>query len=320
MSDNNPTFFDNITAPLHKAADTAIEAFNSGTPTYGQSMLASPNAQQPQQQQGQQQQPQQPPQQQPNKAPQGVLSGLPNSSSQGHSINPLLAQSMGYKLPTGALGKVYQDSDGNMSSSKDASQKQGMLAGLGQGAQAIGNYGQQPSTQQPPMASNNSPGAVQPNQINGWLKDSNTPGVSSDYMNKLVNIESNGNPNAVSPTGATGLGQMTKGTWKDMVGKYGDSMGITDKDRTDPEANIKMTAKLAQENANGFEKKEGRTPTNGELYGMHNIGMTGFTKLLNADPNAKVTKEMIGSKPSNNPRFLSGTAGEAIEKYNQAFV
>ena len=90
------------------------------------------------------------------------------------------------------------------------------------------------------------------------------------YLERTAFIESRGNPNAVSSTGATGLFQFTQGTAADynLV------------DRNDPIASTDAAARLAAANAAGLRSALGREPNGAELYLAHQQGLGGAKALL----------------------------------------
>lgn len=140
-------------------------------------------------------------------------------------------------------------------------------------------------------------------------------GISDSFLNRVAKIESGGNPNAISPTGAKGLYQFIGSTWKGL-GVPGSPM--------DPVAAKKGMMKFTKSNQNYLQKKLGRSPDFHEMYMAHNLGPFGATRLINADPNALVTRQLIKSNPAHNPKFLMNkgrpvTAAEAIRRYRKAF-
>lgn len=116
-------------------------------------------------------------------------------------------------------------------------------------------------------------------------------GLPSGFLERTAYIESRGDVNAVSPTGATGLFQFTKGTAKDM--------GLTD--RNDPVASTEATVRLALRNQKGLEKVLGRKPTGAELYLAHQQGLGGASALLR-DTNANVVEALLPAYKGNRER------------------
>lgn len=116
-------------------------------------------------------------------------------------------------------------------------------------------------------------------------------GLPSGYLERTAYIESRGDVNAVSPTGATGLFQFTKGTAKDM--------GLTD--RNDPVASTEATVRLALRNQSGLEKVLGRKPTGGELYLAHQQGLGGASALLR-NTDANVVEALLPAYKGNRER------------------
>ena len=93
------------------------------------------------------------------------------------------------------------------------------------------------------------------------------------YTARLFQIESGGNPNAVSGSNQ-GLGQFGPGE----QAKY----GITDP--TNPQQQISAVAQERADQTPMLASKLGRDPTPGELYLTHQQGVAGGPALLTADP------------------------------------
>lgn len=149
--------------------------------------------------------------------------------------------------------------------------------------------------------------------IGNTVKQVGSP-LPTSFYERMAQIESRFNPNAKSSTGAEGLFQFTKGTWS----QFGSG------NRLDPAANTAAAVKLANSNYNILKHSLGREPLPGEVYMAHNIGAGGAIRLLRANPDQVVSKALIGSLPSYNPKYLmSGrrpvTAGEAVKRYVSDF-
>lgn len=116
-------------------------------------------------------------------------------------------------------------------------------------------------------------------------------GISDDTLNRIIQIESAGNPSIKAATSsATGLGQQINATWLVLVNKYHPEWwnGRT-KDqvlalRKNPSLNIELLARLAEENARAVGSVSG-----GDLYLAHFLGPADAKDLFRAAPNTPVT-------------------------------
>lgn len=90
------------------------------------------------------------------------------------------------------------------------------------------------------------------------------------YIDRERQIESGGNPNAVSPAGAKGPDQMMPKTWAE----YGHGSPF------DPVASAAATAKLTTDNQAALTKALGHPPSEAELYLAHQQGASGAARLL----------------------------------------
>lgn len=87
-------------------------------------------------------------------------------------------------------------------------------------------------------------------------------GIPPENLMAMAQMESGGNTNAVSSTGAAGIFQFTGGTAK--------TYGI--KNRFDEDENIDAGARLYKDNYNSLKKGLGREPTADEVYLAHQQG------------------------------------------------
>lgn len=105
--------------------------------------------------------------------------------------------------------------------------------------------------------------------------------VTPDFLQKLATVESGGKANAQAPTSsAKGLFQFTKGTWSQMVKKYGAQTGISEKDILNPEAQMTFGAIHSMENESGLTQALGHPPSHADLYAAHFLGLGGAKKLI----------------------------------------
>lgn len=152
-------------------------------------------------------------------------------------------------------------------------------------------------------------GAQPSANIRGLIADVATRNeISPDYLTKLVGIESSFNPNAVSSTGAKGLGQFIPSTAK--------AYGLTDP--FDPAANLQATARFTLDNRATLARALGREPTAGELYLAHQQGAGGAAKIL-ANPDATMGQLGLGRAASVNGGSANMRAGDFAAKWTSRF-
>lgn len=131
-------------------------------------------------------------------------------------------------------------------------------------------------------------------------------GTSFQYLLATAQVESGLNPQAgASTSSARGLFQFIEQTWLATMkqsgaglgyGQYADAITKTAsgkyevqdptmrsdilKLRNDPAANAAMAGAFTKENATLLSQKLGRTPSEGELYIAHFLGVGGAAKLI----------------------------------------
>lgn len=137
--------------------------------------------------------------------------------------------------------------------------------------------------------------------------------ISDDTLNRIIQIESAGNPNAKAGTSsATGLGQQINATWLNLVNAYHKEWwnGST-KDqvlalRKNPSLNIEMLARLTEENARAVGTTNG-----GDLYLAHFLGPADAKDLFRANENTPVSKLVSQAVIRANRSIMEGkTAGQ----------
>jgi transglycosylase-like protein with SLT domain len=165
-------------------------------------------------------------------------------------------------------------------------------------------------------------------------------GTSFQYLLATAQVESGLNPQAGAATSsARGLFQFIEQTWFATMKQSGTSLGygqyadaitktasgkyeVQDptmrsailKLRNDPAANAAMAGAFTKENTALLSQKLGRTPSEGELYIAHFLGVGGAAKLIDAaadDPNASAASLFPNAAHANSSIFYDHTTGAA---------
>jgi len=209
------------------------------------------------------------------------------------------------------------------------------------GAPILGNQGQPPSAISTPVKMNVDLRVIEPSEsysvLLGRTRNNVSPSTQryidftstklaeygmqdqAGFLIRTLGLESQFKPDAKNPkSSAFGLGQMTASTWE----KYGRG------DRKDPEAQIDAVIRFTRDNMRSFKSVNGRDPSNGELYLMHQQGFAGASALL-ANPDAsaidvltKVTGSRataIASITNNLPGDQAKFAGNISARYFTSF-
>ncbi len=159
-----------------------------------------------------------------------------------------------------------------------------------------------PSTYQPPQAAPSTYQAQDPATIPP-APAANAP--YSTYAATVRQIESGGNDQAVSPTGATGRYQFTKGTWD----QYGSGS------RMDPNAQEAAMQSLTADDSAKLTKALGRPPTDAELYLAHQQGAGGAIKLL-SNPDKTPADLGLGTNVKLNGGDPNAPASAFVSQWN----
>ena len=135
-------------------------------------------------------------------------------------------------------------------------------------------------------------------------------GVDPVMMQKIAAMESGGNSNAISSTGAIGIMQMT--------GKTASGLGI--KDRFDADQNIEGGIKLAQQNM--AELSSAKLPVTAEnIYMMHQLGPKAAKEVISGAASGLAKSDMsAGTQKAMNLNYgaKSATAADYISTNKQA--
>ena len=144
-----------------------------------------------------------------------------------------------------------------------------------------------------------------------------------EYLTRLVDTESNGDPEAKAKTSsATGLHQFTSSTWMEMVNKM--NLNYTLADRKDPEKSTKVVEEFTKKNLEKAKNDLGRVPTMTETYLYHFIGRSA-PKLIQAPPDGDAVDYVTASQAKANKNVFynkdgtSKTVKEVISKYEGKF-
>lgn len=105
-----------------------------------------------------------------------------------------------------------------------------------------------------------------------WAQLERERGLPSGYLGRTRQIESSGNPMAVSPTGPVGPFQFTKATAKQY--------GLPLDQRTDEYASARAAADYAKDNMSFLSQRLGRPVGGADLYMAHQQGAGGALGLL----------------------------------------
>lgn len=103
-----------------------------------------------------------------------------------------------------------------------------------------------------------------------------------DYLLRMAQKESSNDGSRVSPTGAAGLFQFTRGTGRQygLLGPEGDK-------RKDDAANTEAMIRLTSDNRDILARRLGREPTYGELALAHQQGAATAANMITGTGNAK---------------------------------
>lgn len=160
-----------------------------------------------------------------------------------------------------------------------------------------------------------------PEVLDAIKQASQETGADYAYMLGTAATESSFDPNArANGSSAAGLYQITRPTWNRLVRKYGKQDGVSEEDRLDPYANAKMAGRLANENAEEFERITGQPPSRTDLYMAHFLGPREAARFAMADQNTPAT-QLVSEKvaASNRHVFYDGTRPRTVGEIRRMF-
>ena len=155
----------------------------------------------------------------------------------------------------------------------------------------------------------------------GTLNELRTaPGSPEQIDNRIIQVESNGNPLARSKTSsASGLGQFTDKTWLDLIKQTHPELAADHNDaqllalRADSTLSREMVTANRVQNA-AYLKGQGIDATAGNIYLAHFLGAPDAAKVLRADPNTPVADLLDPKVVTANASILAGkTAGTVAQ-------
>lgn len=148
--------------------------------------------------------------------------------------------------------------------------------------------------------------------------------LSDETLNRIIQIESAGNPNAKAGTSsAAGLGQFITGTWLATVQKHKPQLFKTNTREqviamrvgtaTAP-LQLEMLARFTEDNATLL----GRGFTDGDLYLAHFLGIGDARKLFRAPPSDPAANHVTAAAVAANRSILSNKTCAQVRAWAQA--
>lgn len=158
-----------------------------------------------------------------------------------------------------------------------------------------------------------------------------TVGVDPRFtLTIMKSYNPNGNPtarNRYQGQTASGLMDITDGTWHYLVDKYGKQYGVTEEMKNDPRGSALMGAAYAKELFDQITAEKGSPATVGEVNAAYMLGFGGFKKMLslsNTNPDVKMNQVLDSNTFRVNGNFFRKkdgsvmTVGEAMDKWEGA--
>lgn len=139
---------------------------------------------------------------------------------------------------------------------------------------------------------------------------------AAPLLQRFAQAESGGDPNAKSPNGtSSGLLGFTDDTWARSVARWGKELGVTLKDKNNPEAQMALGEKLNADNARILAKKLGREPSDGEQYAAWFLGPEDAAKLIRAQGSGREALLLFPRRVVNDNRavFFQGKTPRTVE-------
>lgn len=145
-------------------------------------------------------------------------------------------------------------------------------------------------------------------------------GNLSSFVNKVVGVESGGDPTARNPNStATGLGQFIESTWLEMFRRYFPDRAASLSEaailalREDAALSRQVVELYAQQNARVLEGA-GLAVNEASLYLSHFLGPDGAVKVLSASATTPISQILGSGQINANQSILEGkTAGQVVQ-------
>jgi hypothetical protein len=146
--------------------------------------------------------------------------------------------------------------------------------------------------------------------------------VSDEQFNRIISIESAGDPDAVPPKGsAGGLGQFLNDTWDDtgqkhypaLKKKFGAGWRALRKGKKTATLQLLMLARFTEDNVRGL----GKGWQNGDLYLAHFLGLGDARKVFHAVPSTPMSSIVSAKAIQNNPSILRGQNAGHVRAWAQ---
>lgn len=138
----------------------------------------------------------------------------------------------------------------------------------------------------------------------------------ANYFASIKGAESSGDPNAKNPnSSATGLYQITDGTWQGLAQKHPD-LGLTPDGRTDPMQQEKAVRALTTDNMMAL-RQSGQPVNPGTLYAAHFLGAGGASQVLGLPDNTPMVSAVPPEVLQANPNLQGMTVGDFKAWANQ---
>lgn len=147
------------------------------------------------------------------------------------------------------------------------------------------------------------------------LAAAQSAGISADALAGVAQAESNFRnvPTANASSSATGVWQITSGTWNDVNQKYG--LGYTATDRTDPAAQATVASYLLKEDAAAVSTATGQPATVAQTYGAYVFGPTSGSAIATADASTPLSNLVSSQALANN-----GMTGWTVGQFNSTMA